>query len=64
MKKELALKKAYALANKVIDGIIFESVLWEFCYDHDLDMCEIWSEDDTEIIGFQIEDDVYYYGEN
>lgn len=61
MKKETALKTAYNMASDVIKGKLAENFLWEFCYENNIEMYEVWNDDDTDIIGFGIEDTVYYY---
>lgn len=63
MRKEKALNKAHKLADKVLKGIVTESYLFTFCYENNIFASEIWNDDDTEIIGFAIEDDIYYYSE-
>lgn len=61
MKKDTALKKAFKMASDVIKGKLAENFLWSFCYENNISMCEIWNDDDTDIIGFGIEDTVFYY---
>lgn len=46
-----------ALEDRHIDA------LFHYGYQHGINMYEIWNDDNTEMIGFGIEDDVYYFNQ-
>ena len=70
MTRDKMISKLYKMALKLLKNYDseLENKMWKLCidwnsnnYDNEIFMSEIWNENDTDIIGFAIEDDCFYW---
>lgn len=63
VKKAAVLRVMFALADKLVDSYDSETNnrIWAMANDNNIEVYEIWNDDNSEMIGFGIEDDTFYF---
>ena len=59
------MNKRKTMKEKILKALEMHDIseLFDYGYQNGIDMYEIWSGDNTELIGFQVEDEPFYFAE-